>query len=423
VKVGVANERYVLAVEFAAARHGAVKQERKGTTFPYLVHPLRVGEILERFRFDSKERERYSEDVVIAGLLHDTVEDAGVTYDELEKKFGLTVVRLVRKASEDKSLPSWKARKEASIEALLQETEPEALMVIAADKLDNVRSLAETLRARGAKKTWAIFNAGRADQHWYYRTLAKELLTKGPANLLFRTLDAEAHQVFPDDGRETRFFAGKPLGTPHDARAYLADPIRHWRPDFSAFELAHAWIESECAPSAVDELLRQALGDYQLVEGFFEKETPLGTAGHPSQTDLLLVLRAGADLAIAVVEGKANESFGQYVEDWDDGKATKTTRLKSLCRHLDLDATAVGKLRYQLIHRTVAALLEAERYGAGTALMIVQAFSDAPDSFDDFVKFSAALGIETRKKAALSPAKRVGGIALRLGWASSEPRL
>jgi guanosine-3',5'-bis(diphosphate) 3'-pyrophosphohydrolase len=54
---------------------------------------------------------------VIAGFLHDTVEDAGVRYDELQRKFGLTVAQLVRKASEDKSLPSWKARKEASIEA------------------------------------------------------------------------------------------------------------------------------------------------------------------------------------------------------------------------------------------------------------------------------------------------------------------
>jgi HD domain len=421
VKVGVANERYLLAVEFAAARHGAVRQERKGTQFPYIVHPIRVAEILERFKYD--------EDVVIAGLLHDTVEDAGVKPDEILDAFGARVAELVMKASEDakadwtdaRKKESWCARKGHTIAAVRAENDPDALGLIAADKLDNIRSLAETLRAKG-KKTWDIFNAGKAKQHWYYRTLAEELLKKDPKSLLFRTLDAEVHRVFPDTGHETRFYAGKALATPQDARAYLADPIRHWRPEYSAFELAHAWIDSQDTPCAVDTLLREALGDYELIEGFFEKETPLGTPGNASQTDLLLVLRADGGFAVAAIEGKAREPFGQYVREWNDGSPTKEARLASLKEQLGMTDIEVSGLRYQLLHRTVAALREATRYGAPTALMIVHAFGEAPASFDDFSEFTAALGIETREKDALSLPKELHGVTLRLAWAQDRHR-
>jgi Domain of unknown function (DUF6946)/HD domain len=422
VKVGFANEKYIEAAAFAVERHGAVKQERRGTVFPYVVHPLRVGEILERFRFDSKRREKYSEDVVIAGLLHDTVEDAGATYAEIADRFGATVAALVRKASEEDKSLDWKPRKEASIEALRREADIDALLVVAADKLDNVLSLVETLRARGPANTWRIFNAGQSCQHWYYRTIAEVLLEKDPRNLLFRTLDAEVHRVFPDKGRETRFHSGKPLATPQDARAYLADPIRHWRPKYSAFELAHAWIKSSHTPEPVDDLLKQALGEYELLEGFFEKETPLGTAGRPSQTDLLLVLRSKDGLAVAAIEGKAREPFGDYVKDWNDGTPSKRTRLDDLRTRLGIPASGIEKLRYQLLHRTVAALLEAERYGAETALMIVHAFGDPTDSFRDFSAFTAALGVDTTEKNILSPPKVLGGVTLRLGWASDQPQ-
>src|SRR5947208_812461 len=134
-----ANRRYLKALSFAVERHGAVHQARKGTVFPYVVHPIRVAEILDRFE--------YGEDVVVAGMLHDVVEDAGVTYAELTRRFGKRVSTLVEKASEpDKSLP-WRARKEHTISRVSTESDNEALAVIAADKLDNIRSLAETLRS------------------------------------------------------------------------------------------------------------------------------------------------------------------------------------------------------------------------------------------------------------------------------------
>ncbi len=72
---GKANPRFEQALAFAAQAHAAVHQERKGTDFPYVSHPIRVAEILDRFDC--------SEDVVVAGFLHDTIEDTDVTADEI----------------------------------------------------------------------------------------------------------------------------------------------------------------------------------------------------------------------------------------------------------------------------------------------------------------------------------------------------
>jgi Domain of unknown function (DUF6946)/HD domain len=399
-----ANRRYLEAVSFAVDRHGAVRQARKGTDFPYVVHPIRVAEILDRFG--------YGEDVVMAGALHDTVEDASVTYAELTNEFGERISELVEKASEsDKSL-DWRTRKQHAIESAAAERDLEALAVVAADKLDNVRSLQETLRARGHGETWKIFNADRKCQHWYYRTLAQTLLEREPTNLLFRTLDAEVHALFPDERRATRFFAGKPFGNPQDARAYLADPIKHWRPKYSAFELATAWLGGDGVPPKVDSLLRTAFADYEVVEGFFEKQTKLDDLGRPSQTDLLLLLRVPAGLAVVGVEGKAKESFGPFVSEWTGDQR----RLAGLCTRLGLEPESVQDLRYQLLHRTVAAVLEAQRYGADDAIMLVHSFDPEDASLGDYRAFAERLGLAGAEPDKLTNSKRLDAVTLRLAW-------
>jgi len=399
-----ANPRYLEALSFAVERHAAVRQPRKGTDFPYAVHPIRVAEILDRFG--------YGEEVVIAGVLHDTVEDAGVSHAELTHEFGERVSELVKKASEPDKSVDWRARKQHTIARATTENNLDALALVAADKLDNVRSLQETLRARGEDETWKIFNADRRNQHWYYRTLAQTLLHRQPTNLLFRTLDAEVHALFPDERRATRFFAGKPLGNPQDARAYLTDPIKHWRPEYSAFELATAWLGGDDVPPKVHSLLRIAFTDYEVVEGFFEKQTKLDDLGRASQTDLLLLLRVPTGLAVVGVEGKAKESFGPLVSEWTGDQR----RLAGLCNRLDLEPVSVQDLRYQLLHRTVAALLEAKRYGAGDAMMLVHSFDPEDASLGDYRAFAERLGLSDAEPDKLTNPKRLDGITLRLGW-------
>lgn len=186
---GKANPRFEQALTFAVNAHVTVHQERKGTDFPYAIHPIRVAAILDQFGC--------ADDVIVAGFLHDTIEDADVTEAKVIKEFDQRVASLVTAASEpDKSL-SWRERKEHTLAQLGQEDDPGVLALATADKLDNVRSIAETLSLRGHAETWAIFNAGEADQRWYYRELADVLLAKNPENSLFRALHDEAQRLFP----------------------------------------------------------------------------------------------------------------------------------------------------------------------------------------------------------------------------------
>ena len=134
------------AIEFAAVKHR--NQVRKGTNTPYIVHPMEVMYILAGNGCD--------ETVIAAGLLHDTVEDAGATLKEIEEKFGKEVADIVAAESEDKS-KIWQERKQTTIDRLPNESF-EAQLVCCADKLANVRSMYYDFQKIG-EKLWERFNA------------------------------------------------------------------------------------------------------------------------------------------------------------------------------------------------------------------------------------------------------------------------
>ena len=115
------------------------------------------------------------------------------------------------------------------------------------------------------------------------------------------------------------------------------------------------------------------------------------------------------------VEGKAREPFGPLVSEWNDGSG-KQERLDDLCLRLGLDAAGVGGLRYQLLHRTVSALLEARRYGAREALMLVHSFDAKNTSLDAYQAFAAALELGNAVANAITGPTVRGEVTLRLGW-------
>lgn len=147
------------AIELAAKAHSG--QYRKGTKLPYLVHPLNVATIL----IDHQA----SDEIVIAGVLHDTVEDTDVTLEEIREQFGNKVANLVEGASEpDKSL-SWEERKQHTIDYL--KTAPaDQLLVVLADKLDNVTAIRRDFEKYG-DSLWSRFKRPKKKQAWYYQSL------------------------------------------------------------------------------------------------------------------------------------------------------------------------------------------------------------------------------------------------------------
>jgi (p)ppGpp synthase/HD superfamily hydrolase len=117
------------AIIYAVKMHE--QQKRKGTDIPYIVHPMEVMQILTE--------NQCSEEVIIAGILHDTFEDTVATPYDIEEKFGKNVLAIVAAETEDKS-KTWKERKQATIEHL-RESEIETQLVCCADKLSNICSI------------------------------------------------------------------------------------------------------------------------------------------------------------------------------------------------------------------------------------------------------------------------------------------
>ena len=151
------------AVAFARRAHaGAV---RKGTNIPYITHPMETAVIISLMTED--------EDLVVAALLHDVIEDTDVTPEELEERFGRRVTELVLEETEDKS-GSWFERKSATVEHLKHAT-LENKMLTLADKLSNLRSTARDYMMVG-EDIWQRFNEKDKSKHkWYYGSITREL--------------------------------------------------------------------------------------------------------------------------------------------------------------------------------------------------------------------------------------------------------
>lgn len=153
------NPKIAKAIEYASQKHAEVKQTRKGTDIPYIVHPMEVLSILQRMNAGT--------DLLCAGVLHDTVEDTNATLEDIKREFGAHVAELVGNHTEDKSL-SWEERKRISNEHLKTASD-EMRRLILADKLSNIRSIGSDIRLQGdTEEYWNKFNRGKAEQSWYY---------------------------------------------------------------------------------------------------------------------------------------------------------------------------------------------------------------------------------------------------------------
>jgi hypothetical protein len=213
-----------------------------------------------------------------------------------------------------------------------------------------------------------------------------------------------------------------PLSNPEDVRPFLGKPDLHWKVKYSAYETAHSWFAAGDLPPAIRAILQTepTYADAKLVKACFEKQTQLDDSGRgPSQTDVLAYAEVRSKVVVLGVEGKVNEPFGEFVSEWNDYSPGKLRRLAGLVERLAIEPSkSIGSLRYQLMHRTVATLLEAEKVHAADAVMLVQSFSpnDVRTGFADFQKFATTLGMPVDAPGILSQPLQLPGSRLRLGW-------
>lgn len=158
--------RLHVALDYAAEAHQA--QARKGTSIPYLSHLLGVASLVMEHGGD--------EDQVIAGLLHDVLEDCGPNHREhIQELFGPKVLAIVQACTDGTPDSSglkapWRERKERYLEHL-KGAAREALLVAACDKLHNARAIALDLAA--GEDVFSRFTGGRVGTHWYYQSLVE----------------------------------------------------------------------------------------------------------------------------------------------------------------------------------------------------------------------------------------------------------
>ena len=166
--------RYDAALKFAADAHR--NQFRKSGKTPYLSHVLRVSGLVLDYGA--------SEDVAIAALLHDVVEDCGglPTLNKVRDLFGDEVADIVLETSDSttddpKKKAPWRERKEAYVERL-RNSSNEAVLISGCDKLDNVTSIIRILDSRGDRSILEQFKGGRDGEFWYWDSIVHILKKK-----------------------------------------------------------------------------------------------------------------------------------------------------------------------------------------------------------------------------------------------------
>lgn len=200
-----------------------------------------------------------------------------------------------------------------------------------------------------------------------------------------------------------------------DWKALLASPDRQWRRGFSAMSAALSW---ECARGLPPEIAALLGPQARVLLAIPEHKVALPGGGRESQCDIFALVDLGSENCAVAVEAKVEEPFGPTLEEWtSEPSPGKARRLSAILDLLGATAPSPG-LRYQLLHRTAAAILESQRFRTGSAAMIVQSFSPNRRWFEDFAAFCDFLGVEVQPDR---PAERIlpDDRRLILGWAST----
>lgn len=215
-----------------------------------------------------------------------------------------------------------------------------------------------------------------------------------------------------------------PASKPEDWQQLLSEPQKHWKKGYSARSLASCWQAAEGIPKDVESILIQ-------VQEFIGIETLIVLPEHkvllpggtrPSQNDCWVLARTSKDLISISVEGKVSETFGPKIGEWlTDASAGKKERLSYLCSQVGLDVELPSNIRYQLLHRTASAVIEAKRFHAKYAVMVVHSFSQTSEWLEDYRDFASLFSAKADMNKIVSVG-RPGGISLYLAWVNGDKR-
>ncbi len=209
-------------------------------------------------------------------------------------------------------------------------------------------------------------------------------------------------------------------------RGRLANPGRQWKRKFSALETAVSWELAGDSDSGIPDAVEKVLlhGGYcapRLLFGVVEHKVDLPGGRAASQCDVWAVVGTGAGMLSLTVEAKAREAFGdKALVEWLRGNGTERSKTNRAERWNYIQAhlpksDAFMRVRYQLLHRCAAAVVEAKRLGFPHAAFVVQAFGAPASSFEDYANFCRAVNLPADRGTMATTA--ADGVSLGVGWA------
>jgi hypothetical protein len=216
-----------------------------------------------------------------------------------------------------------------------------------------------------------------------------------------------------------------PSAGPDSWQQFLAEPGKQWRTGYSARSLAHSWEEADGFPVEIQEAIEAS--DTPELDGMVplmiipEHKVPLPGGVRESQNDAFVLASNGEGLISMTIEGKVEEPFGPTVTKWGpDSSPGKRKRFDYLVDLLEIKGADLSQVYYQLMHRTASAIIEAQRFHAKTAVMLVHSFSQSHTWFPEYSSFAKRLGVEPELNRVFGCGQR-SGIELYIGWVVGNP--
>ena len=216
-----------------------------------------------------------------------------------------------------------------------------------------------------------------------------------------------------------------PSAGPDSWQQFLAEPEKQWKTGYSAKSLAYSWEEADGFPKEIGDALTdsdiEALKEMTPLLVVPEHKVPLPGGRTESQNDVFVLGSTPSGLVSVCVEGKVNESFGDPVWKWGpDSSPGKRKRFQYLTETLGLENVDLSNIYYQLLHRTASAIIEARRFHASTAVMLVYSFSQEHKWFPEFSEFAETMSMSAELNTIHGCGNR-SGVNLYLGWVAGNP--
>jgi hypothetical protein len=219
-----------------------------------------------------------------------------------------------------------------------------------------------------------------------------------------------------------------PTDGPETWKQFLANPDIQWRLGFSAMSTAYSWENANGLPNEIAAVLKSAdetaIRDAKLAIALPEYKVRLAGGIRPSQNDVFALLTCPGGLISMMVEGKAREDFDATLGDWKKRTSPQgiRERLADIMDNLGVRQPITDDIRYQLLHRAASAVIEAKRFHAPYAIVLIQSFvsNDAENHYDDFCKFVNLFKQKTVKNRLIElscPHER----KLFAAWVQSKP--